>query len=104
MADNRGERRIKARVEDRIGRFAWVACSADGREFFLLELNAFESGCAMRWLERRWSRGAEWVGSSFFVENNTLFVQHCPDCVADTPASSASFEAWVRHMVRLADQ
>lgn len=97
---------LNAQVDDRIGLIRWTEDASTGLSVFDVEFNAFESGCAMRWLERRWSR-PDLVGSCFLLQGNTLHLQMSQQGEGSKSVSSAgpiSFEAWVRRVTRLADQ
>ena len=95
---------LKSRVEDRIGKFRWVQDAAARQDTFDLELNAFETGCVMRWLERRWSRPADMARSHFLFHNNSLHLQLAQPSDSASGLMPISFETWIRRMTRLADQ
>ena len=58
----------------------------------------------MRWLERRWSRSADFAGSSFVFQNNTLHVQLTQSMADTSSAVPVSFEVWMRRLARMGDQ
>ncbi len=98
----RGSGQLKSQVDDRIGKFRLLEDAGARQETFDLELNAFETGCVMRWLERRWSRPADFAGSSFIFNNNTLHIQMNQSTTGS--GVPVSFEVWMRRFVRMADQ
>jgi len=95
---------ITTQVDDRIGKFRLIENRAAGVDMFDLELNAFETGCVMRWLERRWSRPTEFAGTFFTLENKNLHIQFCQRADGAGALAPITFEAWTRRLMRLADQ
>ena len=100
----RGVGKVKSQIDDRIGKFRLLEDSAARQETFELQFNAFETGCVMRWLERRWSRSADFAGSSFIFHNNTLHIQLTQSMAGTSSAVPVSFEAWMRRLARMGDQ
>ena len=100
----RGSGKVKSQVDDRIGKFRLLEDLVTRQETFDLQFNAFETGCVMRWLERRWSRAEDFAGSSFFFQNNTLHVQFTQTTAGNSSPASLSFEAWMRRLARMGDQ
>lgn len=98
---------VKAQVNDRIGQFRWIDNRDAGQEIFDIEFNAFETGCVMRWLERRWSR-ADLAGSSFLLQGVALHLQVTqpagPGAKELSAGGGVSFENWMRRITRMADQ
>ncbi|MEY3202433.1 MAG: hypothetical protein RIR70_1983 [Pseudomonadota bacterium] len=100
----RGSAAVKSQVDDRVGRFRLIENTASRQEVFDLELNAFETGCVMRWLERRWSRPTEFAGSSFTLENKSLHIQYAQPLGGAGALAPITFETWTRRVMRMADQ
>lgn len=100
----RGAGQSKAQVEDRIGKFRWIEDAAGRQQIFDLELNAFETGCVVRWLERRWARGADLAGTSLVLQNSRLHLQLTQSLGASSASVPVTFETWMRRLTRLADQ
>lgn len=100
----RGSGKLKSQVDDRIGKFRLLEDPVARQETFDLQFNAFETGCVMRWLERRWSRSADFAGSSFVFHNNILHVQLTQGTDGVSCAVPVSFEVWMRRLARMGDQ